>query len=39
MPLFDKLLKVDYVLSIKGIIKSGTSLVVLLRKRYDDKPR
>ena len=38
MPLFDKVLKVDYVLSIKGVIKSGTNLVVLLRKSYNDKP-
>lgn len=32
MPFFDKLLKLDYLLSSKGIIKSGTNLIVSLRK-------
>lgn len=32
MPFFDKLLKLDYVLSSKGIVKSGTNLIVSLRK-------
>jgi ubiquinone/menaquinone biosynthesis C-methylase UbiE len=32
LPIFDRLLRLDYVLSMRGTIRSGTNLVLLLRK-------